>query len=255
MVGLLAVLVALVCRRLLTIRTPPDEPKPSAPLVKAAPRDHLFTHDELRAHSGESATLYLSILGTVFDVSSGREFYGTGHAYSHFAGRDASKAFVTGSSEEGWTDDLSGFDDDKQFQGVVGWEEFYIKHEVYSKVGRLAGGAFYDAEGNPKPALAIAHERAALAKRAEVELQLLQGETPRCSSRVAEGSRSVWCEDEGLVPRELVVAGVRERCLCVTLAEYEANDKLVEITPACPKDFQRCTQPWPDPDRERENAL
>ena len=56
----------------------------------------IFTPEELAASAGDSQVLRLAILGSVFDVSAGRRHYGTGGDYAFFAGRDASRAFVTG---------------------------------------------------------------------------------------------------------------------------------------------------------------
>ena len=41
----------------------------------------------------------LALLGVVYDVSRGKEYYGPGGGYSFFAGRDASRAYVTGKFE------------------------------------------------------------------------------------------------------------------------------------------------------------
>ena len=38
----------------------------------------------------------LAVLGQVYDVTEGKQYYGKGEGYQGFAGRDASKAFVSG---------------------------------------------------------------------------------------------------------------------------------------------------------------
>ena len=49
------------------------------------------------------------MLGQVFDVSKAPQFYGPEGGYGFFAGRDASRAFVTGDfDEEGLIDDVAG---------------------------------------------------------------------------------------------------------------------------------------------------
>lgn len=77
----------------------------------------LITAGELAAHaapssptSDESPTQeWLALLGHVYDVSSGKQFYGPGGAYSFFTGKDGSRAFVTGQfDEEGLVPDLTG---------------------------------------------------------------------------------------------------------------------------------------------------
>jgi predicted heme/steroid binding protein len=56
-----------------------------------------LTDAELLSYTGAepSNPIYLAINGTIFDVSAGRSFYGPGGHYGHFAGRDATRAWVT----------------------------------------------------------------------------------------------------------------------------------------------------------------
>ena len=55
----------------------------------------LFTAEELAKFDGSGEKCYLSILGEVYDVSSG-EYYREGGGYEFFAGKDASRGFHTG---------------------------------------------------------------------------------------------------------------------------------------------------------------
>ena len=57
---------------------------------------------------GPQLTLQLSIKGDVFDVSAGRMHYRKGSPYHNLAGRDASRAFVTGCFTTHLTHDLRG---------------------------------------------------------------------------------------------------------------------------------------------------
>lgn len=68
------------------------------------------TLEELARHDGRNPDLplWIAVNGTVFDVSSGRRMYGPGGSYSVFAGRDATRAFVTGCFVEDRTHDLRG---------------------------------------------------------------------------------------------------------------------------------------------------
>ena len=58
--------------------------------------------EELATKTGKDGgkELWLSILGKVYDVSAGPEFYGARGSYSIFAGRDATVPFVTGKFTE-----------------------------------------------------------------------------------------------------------------------------------------------------------
>jgi hypothetical protein len=73
----------------------------------------------------------------VFDVSSGKEFYGKEGGYSVFAGRDGSRAFITGCfDEQGATHDLRGLSE-RQIESLKKWRDFYHEHATYKFVGRL----------------------------------------------------------------------------------------------------------------------
>ncbi len=57
---------------------------------------------------GELKPVYLSLNGTVFDVSKGRDFYGEGGPYEQFAGRECGVALAKMSFEESHLDDIAG---------------------------------------------------------------------------------------------------------------------------------------------------
>ena len=64
--------------------------------------EQVFTEEQLRQYDGSpgSPGLYIALLGVVYDVQKGAQYYGPGGGYSFFAGRDASRAYVTGKFEE-----------------------------------------------------------------------------------------------------------------------------------------------------------
>lgn len=90
----------------------------------------------------EGMPVYLSVRGRVFDVSSGRNFYGPGGPYENFAGRDASRGLACHSFDEdmltkdleGPLDDLAGLGDE-EMESLRGWEERF--ESKYLVVGRL----------------------------------------------------------------------------------------------------------------------
>jgi predicted heme/steroid binding protein len=130
----------------------------------------LVTPTQLLKYDGTDPSLpiYLAINGTVFDVS--RHTYGPGGSYNFFAGRDATRAFVTGCFAEDRTGDLRGVEemyipveDDPGEQISSGerkkraererraakrmvrdevrkWESFYQKSEKYFEVGKVVSG-------------------------------------------------------------------------------------------------------------------
>jgi predicted heme/steroid binding protein len=140
-----------------------------------------LTPSQLSTYDGSNPDLpiYLAINGTIFDVSAGRHTYGPGGSYSVFAGRDATRAFVTGCFLEDTTDDMRGaeliyvpVDDDEEAissaerkkraererrearkkvrQEVQKWEDFYTNSKKYFEVGKLVRPTKHD---GPPPEL------------------------------------------------------------------------------------------------------
>ena len=127
---------------------------------------------QLTLYNGTDASLpiYLSVNGTIFDVSANRMMYGPGGNYNFFTGRDATRAFVTGCFQEDLTHDLTGVeemfipvDDEDDVEGlssgekkvrrerdvrtakgkvrrtVQHWERFFRNNKKYFEVGRVVG--------------------------------------------------------------------------------------------------------------------
>ncbi|XP_078443853.1 membrane-associated progesterone binding protein 2 [Wolffia australiana] len=93
---------------------------------------------ELRAYDGsdEEKPIYVAVKGIVYDVTSGKGFYGPGGSYSVFAGRDASRALGKMSkNEDDVCGDLDGLSE-KELGILDDWvKKFQAKYPV---VGRLA---------------------------------------------------------------------------------------------------------------------
>ena len=107
--------------------TPPAVlPKGPSPVVFQT-----FTPRTLLKNNGENGKpVYLAVRGKVYDVSSGRNFYGPGGPYENFAGRDATRGLACQSFDEDMlTKDLDGpLDDCKdldkdQIENLNGWIE------------------------------------------------------------------------------------------------------------------------------------
>ncbi|KAJ4834338.1 Bifunctional protein GlmU [Turnera subulata] len=96
-----------------------------------------FTASQLREYNGTdpSKPIYVAIKGRVFDVSTGKTFYGPGGSYEMFAGRDASRALAKMSKNE---EDISAsLDDltDKEKDVLADWErKFEAKYPVAGRV-------------------------------------------------------------------------------------------------------------------------
>ena len=82
--------------------------------------------------------LYLAVLGDVFDVSDGGDkYYGVDGGYHAFAGRDGSRAFITGCFDEsGAVADVRGLSEE-QMGALRRWRDFYADHKTYRYVGKL----------------------------------------------------------------------------------------------------------------------
>ncbi|OAP59366.1 hypothetical protein AYL99_06664 [Fonsecaea erecta] len=102
-----------------------------------------FTPRTLLKYNGtDNSPVYLAVRGKVYDVSSGRNFYGPGGPYENFAGRDATRGLACQSfDEEMLTKDLDGpldpCDDlsPEQVDNLNGWIERF--DEKYLVVGKL----------------------------------------------------------------------------------------------------------------------
>jgi membrane-associated progesterone receptor component len=105
---------------------PPALPKGPEPLVFEK-----FTPRTLLKYNGEKGqSVYLAVNKKVYDVTSGRNFYGPGGPYENFAGRDATRGLACQSFDEDMlTKDLDGPLDDcsdlnsEQIENLNGWTE------------------------------------------------------------------------------------------------------------------------------------
>jgi len=91
------------------------------------------------AISGDKKPIYLSIAGTVFDVSSAGHFYGPEGPYELFAGRECGVAMGKVEVEEKWLDDLEGCEklNPGEKDSLHGWYEQFRYFKCYPVVGTL----------------------------------------------------------------------------------------------------------------------
>ncbi|KAF3481099.1 uncharacterized protein GIQ15_03858 [Arthroderma uncinatum] len=129
----------------------------------------VLSRSELSLYNGTDPTLpvYVSVNYTIYDVSANRRMYGPGGGYGFFAGRDATRAFVSGCFKEDLTSDLRGLEemylpiDDIPEEGltnaakkirrekelrearanvqkqVAHWQNFFAESGKYFEVGKL----------------------------------------------------------------------------------------------------------------------
>ncbi|KAK3930695.1 Neuferricin [Frankliniella fusca] len=190
--------------------------------------ERLFTVNELAEYNGEdgSSSIYLAVLGKVFDVSRGRKHYGPGGSYHAFAGRDASRAFFTGDfSENGITDDVSGLSPD-DLKSIQDWSLFYNKEYTYKGklIGRYfnANGEMTDYFKEVKTLIKQAEEKNAAQNAEYLKFPPCNVEwTPESGSRVWCSNRSGGIErDWAGVPRKYYKPGSESyRCTCIKYAD------------------------------------
>jgi len=200
-----------------------DDPKPKEKKKKKKGGLKVFTKEELAKYDGSDGSpgLYIALLGEVFNVKKGKQYYGPGGGYSFFSGKDAARAYVTGNFEgDGLTDDVEGLKSD-DYLGLEEWLSFYNKD--YKKVGVLSG-RYYTSTGDVTPAWRQLQQWIADAKddkdRLDVEKQMF----PPCNVEwSAEKGTRYWCTTKsgGVtrvwpgVPRQLFYPGREARCACV----------------------------------------
>jgi len=117
--------------------------------IFASNGDRVISEEELSIHVEKEHRIWLSILGKVYDVTDGEDFYSAlKGSYKFYSGRDASPCFSSGTNTpEGAEEKLEDWED-KKLMPVWEWSEFYQNHETYKYLGVLGGSRYYDIEGN-----------------------------------------------------------------------------------------------------------
>eukprot|EP00026_Physarum_polycephalum_P020916 Phypoly_transcript_23813.p1 GENE.Phypoly_transcript_23813~~Phypoly_transcript_23813.p1 ORF type:complete len:175 (+),score=35.57 Phypoly_transcript_23813:19-543(+) len=107
-------------------------------------REKVITRSELAKHDGSDPDLpiYMGVNGKVYDVTAGRRHYGKQGSYNFFAGRDATRSFLTGCfdpNDPKCTVDSHLLKDptEKQLEELQTWEDFYKNHKEYFYVGYI----------------------------------------------------------------------------------------------------------------------
>uniref|UniRef100_A0AC34REL5 Cytochrome b5 heme-binding domain-containing protein n=1 Tax=Panagrolaimus sp. JU765 TaxID=591449 RepID=A0AC34REL5_9BILA len=132
----LLVVFVYVIYRLFFKKSP--EPIPSSTVKMVAPmKKQDMTIQQLKKYNGiDDDHICFAILGDIYDVTRGRDFYGPGSAYENLAGHDATRSLATmdvKAVKEGY-DDHSGLTAD-DLEEAKGWAET-LKFK-YPIVGRL----------------------------------------------------------------------------------------------------------------------
>ncbi|XP_031625519.1 neuferricin homolog [Contarinia nasturtii] len=188
----------------------------------------LLTVEELSQFDGiHNRDLYLSILGSVYDVSKGKKHYGPDGSYNYFVGKDASVAFITGDFEKEpnsntGDDDVLKYLTARDIHSLYQWKQFYDKD--YTFVGLLAG-RFYGYNGQKTEYMKKVEEQIEIAIAENAKNEQLRVKYPPCNIEwKAETGTRVWCTSQsgGIdrnfvgLPRKFFEVGKSEyRCVCV----------------------------------------
>lgn len=145
----------------------------------------------IRRNGIDGADIWLSIVGEVYDVTMGTEYYAPGSSYGAFAGRDASVPFCTGKFNAEEAEKNPEVLKNSELPGLVDWRDFYRKHKVYKFVGKLIDPRYYDENGEPTADMMILQERIQVARaeqaaqakaRREKRLKYQQEKTSKANS-------------------------------------------------------------------------
>eukprot|EP00842_Homolaphlyctis_polyrhiza_P003451 jgi/Hompol1/4106/HPOL_001727-RA len=100
--------------------------------------ERVFSVSELAQYDGSdpSKPIYIALEGIVYDVTEGRNYYGPGGGYEFFAGKDATRAYITGCFKTHLTHDLRGLSD-AEAKSISTWTNFYAKSKKYFRVGTV----------------------------------------------------------------------------------------------------------------------
>jgi len=207
----------------------------------------MFQLSELK----DDSRILLSIVGRVFDVSSGDKFYGDNGGYSMLAKKDASRAFGTGNfSPEGLIDDLRDLQPG-QCVGINSYLEFYLSHDEYRFVGLLEG-RFFNVDGDPTKELDMFEkclaegkkENDSAQKHEPTSCQIIDKENKNENGDITTSS-AYYCPNANGVKRlpriveYATVNGPEEKCLCFDKEIALARLDLQTVT-NCNKESNTC---------------
>ncbi len=198
----------------------------------------LLTKEDLGKDTGP---LLLSIVGHVFDVSAGAQFYGPGKPYGSFARRDATRAFATGDFELDLTESIEGLSE-QECSSILSWLGFYKKSTKYHFVGYVQDGIFFDIQEDGRAQRsAVFHDL----MRCAHALERVEDKYEKCFARFEfkQKMHTKSCSPGISVPRRALVSDKREHfretCICVP-AEDSQGHRDLKVYPGCDPSASQC---------------
>lgn len=205
----------------------------------------VISKEELSRHHSKSESIYLSVLGQVFDVTEAKKHYGQQGGYAFFCGKDATRAFVTGDFKKDLNDEVADLSDGKKI-GIMEWVQMY--RNTYPLVAKLEG-TFYNHEGKPTNQLLEFEAVVEKVDSAKKSKQTEEEKWPPCNSEwsQARGSR-VWCSKQsGGISRDWIgVPRLRHTPAskvphCVCAHESRLSDPSLKLYPKCDPQSISCS--------------
>lgn len=116
---------------------PNPKTQPQNPTLNISKESMELTPQQLKNYDGSdpSKPIYVAIRGRIYDVTTGKSFYGPGGSYCVFAGKDASRALAKMSKDESdVVPSLEGLSE-KEIGVLEDWEKkFQAKYPIVGTV-------------------------------------------------------------------------------------------------------------------------
>lgn len=210
----------------------------------------LYSKDELLKYDDKSGepSVYIGFLGLVYDVTANKQHYAAGAEYNAFAGKDATRAFVTGNFTHDLHDNIQDLDE-SLYSHIESWASFYNSN--YPILGRIEG-QFFDSKGCGTQELARVYQVFNKLDQDKANQNQQDNQFPECNSEWNSDLKKgrVWCSTKsGGIDREWIgvprIYSNREsqRCACFNLDDPSAKEfeKYMSVYPSCEPKATECS--------------
>lgn len=209
----------------------------------------LWNKEELSKFDGSTvdSDIYLAFLGLVYNVTVNSQHYAQGAEYNAFAGRDATRAFITGNFTHDLHDDIVDIEEGL-YSHVESWASFYTSH--YPVLGRIEGN-YYDLLGCETKELKRVYQIFQKLEQDKSKSQEQEKDFPECNSEWNSDTKKgkVWCSTKsGGIERDWVgvpriyTNGESSRCACFNIlgSDPEEFKEVLSVYPGCDQEASEC---------------